>query len=61
MDLTAIILGVLTVNVATFLVGCGFAAYRYRLEMRSGTTERAAGSLVPAHHRRLSAAARHRD
>lgn len=61
MDLTAIILGVLTVNVATFVVGCGLAAYRYRLERRSGTPERTPGSLLPAHHRRLSAAARHHD
>jgi hypothetical protein len=47
MDLTAIILGVLTVNVVTFVVGCGLAAYRYRLESRADVGEGLAGPSVP--------------
>ena len=60
MDLTAIILGILALNVVTFMAGCVLAVYRYRNERRADGAEPPARPSVPAHHSRLSAATRRR-
>jgi hypothetical protein len=59
MDLSAIIVGILVVNVVTFLAGCALATYRARLERRANTMEYPARSSVPVGDTRLPAATRH--
>jgi hypothetical protein len=61
MDLTGIILGILALNVATFLAGCALAIYRYLGEQRAAAVGPWAPSSLPARGRRLSAAKRHSD
>jgi hypothetical protein len=60
MDLTAIILGILALNVVTFMAGCVLALYRHRIERRADAAEPPARPSVPAHASRLPAATRQR-
>jgi hypothetical protein len=61
MDLTGIILGILALNVATFLAGCALALYRYLAEQHADAVRPQRPPSLPAHGRRLSAAKRHSD
>jgi hypothetical protein len=60
MDLTAIILGIMALNVITFMAGCVLALYRQGIERRADAAELSARPSVPAHDSRLSAATRQR-
>ena len=61
MDLTGIILGILALNVATFVAGCALAIYRYGREQHADAVRPRARPSLPARGRRLSAAKRHSD